>query len=84
IGDLGLVGANVRVGDRVEEAVDVFIGGRLGENPAIARRVREGVLLADVPNVAGALLREPGRTSERESVPAGAAAASGAAKEHAA
>ncbi len=84
IGDLGLVGANVRVDDRVEEAVDVFTGGRLGENPAIARRVREGVLLADVPALAEALLRERPNTVERELAPDGVAAASGDAKEHAA
>jgi ferredoxin-nitrite reductase len=58
VGDIGLVGAGVRVGDRVEEAVDVFAGGRLGEDGNLATRIRENVLMADLPALAESILRD--------------------------
>ncbi|MHB8575929.1 MAG: ferredoxin--nitrite reductase, partial [Dehalococcoidia bacterium] len=56
IGDLGLVGTTIRVGDRVDEAVDIFVGGRLGDDARLARLTREHVPLADLAAVAEELL----------------------------
>lgn len=64
--DLGLVGAGVRVDGRVEEAVDVFTGGRLGEDARLATRVRENVLMTDLTAVAEALLRERAATPREQ------------------
>jgi len=58
IGDIGLVGAGVRVDGRVEEAVDVLAGGRLGEESRLASPVQENVLMADLPALAETLLGE--------------------------
>ncbi len=58
VGTVGLVGTNVRVGDRIEEAVDVFVDGRLGDDSRLAARARQDILMADLPAVAEALLRE--------------------------
>jgi ferredoxin-nitrite reductase len=56
IADLGLVGANVRVGDQVEEAVDVYAGGRLGADGRLAVRERRDVLMSELPVLAEAIL----------------------------
>lgn len=58
VGEIGLLGANVRVDDRVVEAVHLFAGGRLGEDARLAEPVREGVTLDELPDVAEALLKE--------------------------
>jgi ferredoxin-nitrite reductase len=58
IGTLGLLGTNVRIDGRVEEAVDVFVGGRLGPDGRLATRVRQGVLMDELAGVAEALLNE--------------------------
>ena len=56
IADIGLLGANVRIGEEVVEAVHVFAGGRLGEDGRLAVRVHENVLFEDLPDVTAALL----------------------------
>ncbi len=58
VGTLGLVGTTVRVGDRIEEAVDIFVDGRLGEDSRLAERTRTNVLMADLADVAELLLLE--------------------------
>jgi len=58
VGDIGLLGTNVRVGDDVVEAVDVFVGGRLGDDARLAEPVMGNVPLDRLPEVAEALLRE--------------------------
>lgn len=57
VGDIGLLGANIRVGDQVVDAVHVYAGGRLGESGRLAERVQDGVLIPALADVAEALLR---------------------------
>jgi ferredoxin-nitrite reductase len=49
IGDIGFQGARVRIGDEIVDAVDVFVGGRLGPNPELAEKVADNVPLTDLP-----------------------------------
>ncbi len=49
--DIGLLGKNVRVGDALVDAVDVFVGGRMGPNPKAGLKVLEDVPCADLPDV---------------------------------
>ena len=74
VGTIGLVGTNVRFGDRVEEAVDIFVDGHLGDVGRLAVRARENVLLGDLADVAEELLGER-RTKPLERVKHAAAAA---------
>lgn len=58
IGDIGLQGANIRLGDRVEEAVTVYAGGRMGEEARLAAKVLDSVHVADLPVLVEALVRQ--------------------------
>jgi ferredoxin-nitrite reductase len=58
VGDIGLQGANIRLGSRVEEAADVYVGGRLGENARLATEVLKQVHVADLPVLVEALVRQ--------------------------
>jgi len=58
IADIGLQGTNIRLGNRVEEAADVYVGGRLGEQPRLASRVLENVHWEDLPVLVEALVRQ--------------------------
>ena len=58
VGDLGLLGANVRVGEHVADAVHVYVDGHLGDEARLARRVRESVLIPDLADMAETILRE--------------------------
>jgi ferredoxin-nitrite reductase len=58
VGDLGLLGATVRVGEHVVEAVHIYADGRLGEEARLARRVREDVLIPDLADMAETILRQ--------------------------
>jgi ferredoxin-nitrite reductase len=53
---LGLQGANVRVGDHVVEAVDLYVGGQLGVSPRLAEPVHKGVTMDALTDVAAGLL----------------------------
>ncbi len=57
IADIGVQGANVRVDGRVEEAGDIFVGGRLGDHGRLATRAQEKVLLTDLADAIEGLLR---------------------------
>jgi len=65
IADIGLLGANVRVGDEVVEAVHVFAGGRLGEDGRLAVQVLENVRFEELADVTAALL-DARAVTERE------------------
>ena len=39
--DIGLLGKNIRVGDELVDAVDVFVGGRMGPSPKAGVKVLE-------------------------------------------
>jgi len=58
VGDIGLQGANIRLGDRVEEAADVWVGGKLGENARLATKVLTNVHVEDLPVLVEALVRQ--------------------------
>src|SRR5207249_6140906 len=49
--DIGLLGKNVKIGDEVVDAVDVFVGGRSGPNAAAGAKVLEDVPCSDLPRV---------------------------------
>ena len=51
--------------------LDVFVGGRLGEDARLGERIDEGVLTADLPEVVAARLRAlRGADAVRERMPA--------------
>ncbi|MCC7362801.1 MAG: ferredoxin--nitrite reductase [Dehalococcoidia bacterium] len=58
VGDIGLQGANIRLGNRVEESADVYVGGRLGHEPRLASKVLENVHVGDLPVLIEALVRQ--------------------------
>jgi ferredoxin-nitrite reductase len=49
IADIGFQATRVRIGDQIVDAADVFLGGRLGKDPALAHRVLENVPITDLP-----------------------------------
>jgi ferredoxin-nitrite reductase len=49
--DIGLLGKNVKIGNEIVDAVDVFIGGRAGPNAKAGAKVLEDVPCRDLPQV---------------------------------
>jgi ferredoxin-nitrite reductase len=49
--DIGLLGKNVKIGDEIVDAVDVFVGGRSGPNAKAGTRLLEDVPCSDLPKV---------------------------------
>src|SRR5579875_2642702 len=58
VGAIGIEGANVRIGDEIVEAANVFVGGALGRSPRLAELVSEKVTLDALPDLAAMLLVE--------------------------
>ena len=58
VGDIGLQGSNIRLGGRVEEAADVYVGGKLGDNARLATKVLDNVHVDDLPVLVEALVRQ--------------------------
>jgi ferredoxin-nitrite reductase len=54
--DIGLLGKNIRVGDELVDAVDIFVGGRMGPNPKPGVKVLEDVPCSDLPRVLEGIL----------------------------
>jgi ferredoxin-nitrite reductase len=54
--DIGLLGKNIRAGDELVDAVDVFVGGRMGPNPKAGLKVLEDVPCSDLPQVLEGIL----------------------------
>ena len=54
--DVGLLGKNIRVGNELVDAVDVFVGGRMGPNPKAGLKVLEDVPCSDLPQVLDGIL----------------------------
>ena len=67
VGDLGLLGTTIRVGEHVVEAVHVYTDGRLGEEARLARRIRENVLIPELADIAETLLRRRAAEETAES-----------------
>jgi ferredoxin-nitrite reductase len=58
VADIGLQGANVRVGDCVEEAAEVFTHGALGADARLGKRATGKVLMSDMADTIERLLHE--------------------------
>lgn len=57
LGDIGLLGAGVEVGEDLVEGYHVFVGGGYGEQQNIGREMYRGVAASDVPRVIEKMLR---------------------------
>jgi len=57
IGDIGLIGAGVEVGDDLVEGYHVFVGGGYGEEQGIGREVVRSVPASEAPMVVEGILR---------------------------
>ena len=49
--DIGLLGKNVKIGDEIVDAVDVFVGGGSGPNAKAGTKILEDVPCSDLPRV---------------------------------
>jgi ferredoxin-nitrite reductase len=49
--DIGLLGKNVKIGNEIVDAVDVFVGGRSGPNAKAGTKILEDVPCSDLPRV---------------------------------
>ena len=49
--DVGLLGKNIKMGDEIVDAVDVFVGGRSGPNAKAGTKLLEDVPCTDLPRV---------------------------------
>jgi NAD(P)H-dependent nitrite reductase large subunit len=49
--DIGLLGKNVKIGDEIIDAVDVFVGGQTGPNAKAGTKILEDVPCSDLPRV---------------------------------
>ena len=58
VGDIGLQGTKIRLGKRVEESADVYVGGKLGPDGRLATKVLENVHMGDLPVLIEALVRQ--------------------------
>ncbi len=68
IGDVGLMGVKVEVGDDMVDGYQIFVGGGFGKDAAIGRLVASDVVATDAPRVVENMLaaylerREPGES----------------------
>jgi ferredoxin-nitrite reductase len=66
IGDIGLLGTKVTVGEETVEGYHVFVGGGYGARREIGREVLRDVAAADAPRVVEAMLRTYLEQRERD------------------
>lgn len=59
IADIGLQGANVRRDGEIHEAVDVFLGGRLGPDGRLATKTHDNVTFDELPVLLTEILHTP-------------------------
>lgn len=57
IGDIGLLGTKVEVGEEMVEGYHVFIGGGYGEQQGIGRQVFSNIVASDAPSLIERMLR---------------------------
>lgn len=57
LGDIGLIGTGVEVGEEMAEGYHVFVGGGYGEDKSIGRELYRGVTATDAPAVLEQMLR---------------------------
>ena len=70
LADIGLLGKNVRIGDQLVDAVDVFIGGKSGPHGRPGTKVLEDVPCDDLPEVLERVI--PYVTKKRQAAASGA------------
>ena len=78
VADIGLMGAPAKRDGKAVEGVRIFLGGRVGEQMALAQEVEAGVPAAEeilVPKLREILIRDFGATPRGAGVGAGASAA---------
>lgn len=56
IGDIGLIGAKVEVGEDMVDGYNVFVGGGYGEDAGIGRELFPGILATEAPRVVETVL----------------------------
>ena len=76
LGDIGLLGKNIRIDGKLVDAVDVFIGGKSGPNARAGTKVLEDVPCDDLPQVLERMV--PYVSKKRPGAAAKAAASEGA------
>ncbi len=59
--DIGFLGGKARIGGRVVETFDVFVGGRTGTDPRPGRRVLENIPASEIAAVSEQLVRAHAR-----------------------
>ncbi len=69
--DIGLLGKNVKIGDQIVDAVDVFVGGQSGPNAKAGTKILEDVPCSDLPRVLEQVLpyvtnKRPGRNAKKD------------------
>lgn len=57
IADIGLQGVKVRMDGKLTDAVNIFIGGRMGKNARLGKRIFEKVLWHEAPMLIESILR---------------------------
>ncbi|GIL76708.1 hypothetical protein Vretimale_8819 [Volvox reticuliferus] len=65
VGDIGLMGAPARLDGKAVEGYKIFLGGKIGENPELAKEFAQGVPAVEshlVPKLKEILIREFGAT----------------------
>ena len=63
VADIGLLGKKAKVGGKVIDAVDIFVGGRSGPDPKLATKIMEDVPCDKLPSVLETLM--PYHTREK-------------------
>jgi ferredoxin-nitrite reductase len=58
IGDFGLQGTKVKVNGIMVEAVDIYVGGKIGRNAKLATKILERIPITELPEKLIALTRE--------------------------
>ena len=58
LGQIGLMGAKARQDKQMVEAVNIYLGGSMGEQPQLAELHKKGVPLSELPDVLEELLVE--------------------------
>jgi ferredoxin-nitrite reductase len=57
MGDLGLLGATVKVGGESREGYHIFVGGGFGSRQAVGRQLFQGVTLQELHSTVERILR---------------------------
>ena len=66
--DVGLMATHLRSGNEFVEAVDVFLGGRVGDDPRLATKVLDAVPMSQLPQRMAELLERSDYPQIREAV----------------